>query len=263
MRAIPSDLDPSVVAAIDAQLDAAERDDGVRMLWAIESGSRAWGFPSPDSDYDARFLYLRPTATYLSPWPTRDVLEWPPDGVFDVNGWDLAKALRLLVKGNATVTEWLRSPIVYRGDPDFRDRLLALAEDVLDRALLGRHYLHVGTQQWDLAREGSLKKVFYSLRPAAVLNWMRTNPERVVPPMTLRAALEESDAPAEVIAETRRLIELKSTTREMGRGVAPQVIADFVRTELERAHAAYDDVEPTGRADARARCEDFFRSVVA
>jgi predicted nucleotidyltransferase len=262
MRAIPSALDAAVVAAIDRRLDEAERDNDVRIAWAIESGSRAWGFPSPDSDYDARFIYVRPSASYLSPWPTRDVLEWPPDGVFDVNGWDLAKALRLLVKGNATVTEWLRSPIVYRGDTSFRDDLIRLAEHVLDPVLLGRHYLHVGRQQWDLAQAGSLKKLFYSLRPAAVLRWLAANPHSTVPPMTLQEALAECDAPAAVVEESARLVELKTITREMGAGIAPPVIVDFVETELARAHAVFESAVPAPRAEAIARCEDFFRAAV-
>lgn len=105
MRAVPATLDSAVVAGIDARLDQLERKHGVRIAWAIESGSRAWGFPSPDSDYDARFLYIRDRSEYLTPWPRRDVIETPLDKVFDVNGWDLIKALRLLVKGNGTVTE--------------------------------------------------------------------------------------------------------------------------------------------------------------
>lgn len=262
MRAIPPSLDPGVVAAIDLRLTEAERDHDMRIAWAIESGSRAWGFPSPDSDYDARFLYVRPSAAYLSPWTMRDVLEWPPDGIYDVNGWDLAKALRLLVKGNATVTEWLRSPIVYRGDEAFRDDFLDLAEAVLDPVLLGRHYVHVGLQQWDLAQSGSLKKVFYSLRPAAVLAWLAANPGRVVPPMTLQEALTQSDAPAAVVEESTRLVELKAVTREMGRGEAPAAIVDFVHTQLDQARAIYEDATPAPRTEAIARCEEFFRIVV-
>ena len=76
------------------------RSTGARIPWAIESGSRAWGFPSPDSDYDCRFLFIRPRDQYLSLWPARDVMEPPLDKTYDVNGWDLAKAVKLVVKGN-------------------------------------------------------------------------------------------------------------------------------------------------------------------
>lgn len=88
----------------------------MRIPWAIESGSRAWGFPSPDSDYDCRFIFVRPRDHYLALWPARDVIETPLDTTFDVNGWDLAKAVRLIAKGNATAIEWLRSSIVYAGE---------------------------------------------------------------------------------------------------------------------------------------------------
>ncbi|WP_278256068.1 nucleotidyltransferase domain-containing protein [Nocardioides convexus] len=96
-------------------------DHGVRVPWAIESGSRAWGFASPDSDYDCRFFFVRPSAAYAALWPARDVIETPLEGLLDVNGWDLGKAIRLATAGNATVGEWLRSPWVYDGDPAFRD----------------------------------------------------------------------------------------------------------------------------------------------
>lgn len=112
MLAIPASLDADVVAEIDRRLASVSRDYGVRVPWAIESGSRAWGFPSPDSDYDCRFIFVRPADAYLGLWPASDVIETPLDTVFDVNGWDLAKAVRLVSRGNATAIEWLRSPIV-------------------------------------------------------------------------------------------------------------------------------------------------------
>ena len=124
MRTIPDTMDASIVSAVDDRLRRVSDDNQVVIPWAIESGSRAWGFPSPDSDYDCRFMYVRRRNDYLSPWPQRDVIETPLDKVFDVNGWDVIKAVRLLVKGNATVTEWLRSPIIYSGDESFREGML-------------------------------------------------------------------------------------------------------------------------------------------
>lgn len=126
MRCVPDDFDPAVVAAIDARLADVAVEQGVRIPWAIESGSRAWGFASPDSDYDCRFFFVRPLSAYTALWPPRDVIETPLDGLLDVNGWDLGKAVRLATAGNATVGEWLRSPHVYDGDAAFRDALLDL-----------------------------------------------------------------------------------------------------------------------------------------
>jgi predicted nucleotidyltransferase len=105
MRSIPDSFAAEEVTAIDARLDAVVRDEQVAIPLAIESGSRAWGFASPDSDYDCRFLYLRRRRDYLALWPPRDVIETPLDGLLDVNGWDVAKALRLILKGNAVVIE--------------------------------------------------------------------------------------------------------------------------------------------------------------
>jgi len=261
VRAIPESMDAATVAAIDRRLDGIEASEGVTILWGIESGSRAWGFPSPDSDYDCRFLYMRGLGDYLSPWPPRDVIETPLDKVFDVNGWDLAKALRLLVKGNGTLTEWLRSPIVYRGDPVFRDQFLSLAEQVTDRALLGRHYRHVGLHQLTGERP-SLKRFLYALRPAAVLHWLDAHPDRAVPPMELMTALEDGDAPTEVRIAAADLIALKAATHEFGHGEVPDVLARFVDTELTRAERFESAVRPDP-AEAQKLCEAFFERVVA
>lgn len=108
-----------IVSEIKEKLDEIERKEGVRILHAIESGSRAWGFVSPDSDYDVRFVYVRPKEDYLRLDEPRDVIEWQLDEVLDINGWDLKKALLQFAKGNATLYEWSSSPIVYRTTDDW------------------------------------------------------------------------------------------------------------------------------------------------
>ena len=264
MRNIPDSLDPAVVAEIDDRLERVAGEEGVTISWAVESGSRAWGFPSPDSDYDCRFLYLRPKHDYLSLWSHRDVIETPLDKVFDVNGWDLAKALRLLLKGNATVVEWLASPIVYRGDTVLREGLLELADEVIDPARVGRHYLHVGRNQWDQSSEVvPLKKVFYALRPAAALRWLRKHPGSAVAPMDLATLLREGEAPAEVVGRSEELMALKSVTRELGTGVFPRALASFALSEFELAHVAYEGVDPGIEAWKTTRVDDYFRSLLA
>lgn len=144
LRSIPPHFDVERLADVDARLAGIVRDHRVTIGLAIESGSRAWGFPSPDSDYDCRFLFVRPMEDYLSPWQKRDVIETPLEDDMDVNGWELGKAIKLLLKGNAVVIEWLMSPIVYAGVPEFRDGLLGLANAHTDRAAVARHYLHLG-----------------------------------------------------------------------------------------------------------------------
>jgi predicted nucleotidyltransferase len=140
-------LAPSAVAAVDEALSSIKREHKVRIPLAIESGSRAWGFPSPDSDYDCRFIFVRPTDQLVTLWPARDVIELPIEGDLDVSGWELGKALRLLLKGNAVVIEWLMSPIIYGAVIEFRDELIAFAESFADPVRIQSHYLHLGARQ--------------------------------------------------------------------------------------------------------------------
>ncbi|MET4223783.1 nucleotidyltransferase domain-containing protein [Oerskovia enterophila] len=265
MRLVPPSLDPAVVSSIDDRLETLTVTERVAIPWAVESGSRAWGFPSPDSDYDCRFVYVRAPEDYLGPWPRRDVLETPLDAVLDVNGWDLVKAVQLLVKGNATIVEWLESEIVYRGDEDFRDGLRELASDVVDRGALVRHYAYLGSRQRDRWEGGdaSLKKVFYALRPAAVLRWLRVHPDASSPPLDLRTLLAQGETSTALQDAVGELVALKAVTREMGTGAAGAVIGRFVTEELELAHGGSGSpVERTSRAEARERAEHYFRAAV-
>jgi predicted nucleotidyltransferase len=260
MRAIPDSFDPTVVADIDRRLEGVESAHGVTIPLAIESGSRAWGFPSPDSDYDARFLFVRPVEDYLRLTPLRDVVETPLDEVFDVNGWDVRKALGLLVRGNATVVEWLRSPIVYGGDPVFRDGMLELAGRVLDRERVIDHYLHIGLRH-AAQPDAKLKRFFYALRPAATLRWLRVHPHRTVAPMDLPTLIEESGASADIAEAVAELIAVKAVTRELGAGEPPAVLRRFVQDEFAAAadravHSRSDLAAATVETDA------FFRTLV-
>ena len=260
MRAVPSDLDPAVVAEIDRRLETVAADESVSIPWAIESGSRAWGFPSPDSDYDCRFLFVRRREDYLSLWPRRDVIETPLDKTFDVNGWDLAKAIRLLARGNATTIEWLRSPIVYGGEGDFRDELLTLAEAIVERDAIGRHYLHVAHRQRTGA--ASLKRFFYALRPASALRWLQTHPHAAVPPMDLPTLLDEGDVGDDVRRAAHDLIALKAQTRELGAGTPPAVLERFVVAQLEAAEEFETAAPVKDPAHVRALTDEYFRTAV-
>lgn len=264
LRSISPDLDPHAVASVDRILDEIVETHGVRIGLAVESGSRAWGFPSPDSDYDGRFIYVRPGRDALTIWPRRDVIETPLVGDMDVNGWDLAKALRLLLKGNAVVVEWLQSPIVYRGEPWFRDALLAFADRWLDRGAVARHYLHLGQRQKILHLDGQtevpLKKVFYALRPAVALRWLRMRPDQAVAPMHFPSLVSEADLPTEVVAIVSDLIERKAVTREMGDGLIPAPIMAMLDAEFADAEAMAA-VAPSASPEAKAAADDLFAAM--
>jgi predicted nucleotidyltransferase len=267
LRDIPASMDPDTVRLIDARLDIVRREHNVAIPLAIESGSRAWGFPSPDSDYDCRFIYVRRREDYLSLFPVRDVIETPLDKTFDVNGWDVAKALRLLLKGNAVVIEWLTSPIIYAADAAFRTDFHALAARLADRQLVGRHYLHLGERQrrayFADGTQIPLKKLFYALRPAAALRWLRCHPSEAVAPMHFQTLLHGCDAPPELLALVDDLIARKAVTRELGTGELPALIAAFVDTEFGVARDVFEAGPRVTTVEAEAEAQAFFHDTLA
>ncbi|GLK57435.1 hypothetical protein GCM10008170_34550 [Methylopila capsulata] len=260
-------MDDAIVRMIDSRLDDVRRSEGVAIPLAIESGSRAWGFPSPDSDYDRRFVFVRPSEHYLSPWQRRDVIETPLDGDLDVNGWELGKAIRLLLKGNAVIVEWLRSPVAYGVDETFRTAFLELAENVADRNLIALHYLHLGLRQRNAyfsdRKAVALKKIFYAVRPAAALRWLRRHPDAAIAPMRFQTLIEECDPPSDVRSVLADLVERKSVTRELGTAPLPASIATFVDGEFEAATAAFSKAPPAERRREIELAEQFFRRMVA
>jgi uncharacterized protein len=253
LRTLSPGFDPIVVAAIDARLDAVQREHHATVLLAIESGSRAWGFPSPDSDYDCRFIYVRRREDYLTLYPPRDVIEFPLEGTLDVNGWDLAKALRLLLKGNAVVIEWLTSPYAYAGDAEFREEALALAKVAAHQTAIARHYLHLGERQrrtyFADERAVEIKKLFYALRPAMALRWLRLHPGAAVAPMHFPTLVAESELPPEVTTIVRDLLARKALTRELGSAPLPAPIAALIDAEFGAAREHWPEAvaapEPT------------------
>lgn len=107
-------MERDIQKEIREKLREIEEKEQVFILLAVESGSRAWGIASPDSDYDVRFIYVRKPEDYLRLDPVKDVIEWHLDEVLDINGWDLKKALIQFQRGNAALFEWAQSPIVYQ-----------------------------------------------------------------------------------------------------------------------------------------------------
>ncbi|MEM8848686.1 MAG: nucleotidyltransferase domain-containing protein [Pseudomonadota bacterium] len=224
-------------ARIEAELTRIETDENARILLAIESGSRAWGFHSGDSDYDVRFVYVRPVDWHLTLAPGRDVIERPLDDELDISGWDLRKALNLMLSGNAVIGEWIRSPIIYRRAPAAED-LGGLATRLLTRRPATWHYLRLLQRQKErLAGPGGgirLKRLFYTVRPALSLRWMRLH-DRAFPPMHMDALMAETDLPDDIRTEIDALITLKMSRPESGEmDTHPTAILAFIQTEAER-----------------------------
>jgi predicted nucleotidyltransferase len=255
-------------AVLDA-LAAIERDHDVRIVYACESGSRGWGFSSPDSDYDARFVYVHKQPWYLTinercgpNEPQRDVIELPIDSELDVSGWDLRKALRLLSKSNPTLSEWLRSPIVYREDGALSAGLRALAEEFYSPVAAWHHYLSMarGTFRGHLqGEEIRTKKYLYVLRPVLACQWI----ERAEgpPPMAFEDLLARLLPDGPVREAVDALLVRKRQSAEVAAGPRIAAISDFLEAELERMQAA-SPVLAAGKGNAD-RLDDFFRAALA
>jgi predicted nucleotidyltransferase len=166
------------------KLSEIEQSEDVKILYACESGSRAWGFASPDSDFDVRFIYTRRLDDYLSITDTPDVLGLPVNEILDIGGWDIKKALKLFLKSNSPLYEWLQSPIIYRKNPDFTMELQSLMPVYYSLRSGGNHYLSMAnnTLRDDLQLEQvKLKRYFYALRPTLACQWIIER--EAVPPM--------------------------------------------------------------------------------
>lgn len=222
---------------IENRLAAIEAEDEVRLLLAIESGSRAWGFPSPDSDYDVRFIYVRPRRDYLALRPVRDVIERPIVDEIDLNGWDIRKGLGLMLKNNSVLSEWIESPIHYRDADPFIARLAKLEDRYFDPQSYALHYANLGkgaVARWfEQGEDIAVKRYFYALRPALAIRVLRLDPSRR-PPMQLQALMARADLPSTLSDEIDRLVELKAETREAGMATRVEALEAMIVDELGR-----------------------------
>ena len=224
-------------AEILRRLDEVEGNYSVKILFACESGSRAWGFASSDSDYDVRFIYVSPPAWYLSVdlEEKRDVIETPVEGLWDVTGWDLRKALRLYRKSNPPLLEWLRSPIVYRQYSEAAKKMRALLPAFYSPVACMYHYLHMarGNYRGYLQSETvRTKKYFYVLRPLLACRWIER--DIGVVPMEFERLLNGAAIPVRVRVEIDGLLARKRSAVEIVEGPRNAVLSDFIEAEFLR-----------------------------
>ena len=228
---------PNIRAEIEARLTDVARQEGVRYLMAVESGSRAWGFPSPDSDYDVRFLYIRPRKDYLRLRPVRDVIERPIVDDIDLNGWDIRKALGLLLKHNAVLSEWIESPIRYVGDDPIIERLADLTTRHFNPRGYAKHYASMGRNtvtRWFAEDEQiAVKRYFYALRPALSIRALRIDPARR-PPMSMQSLMQAAEVKDALALQIDELIARKAQTREAENTIRLPDIEQLIESELDR-----------------------------
>lgn len=219
------------------RLAAVEEKEGVRILLAIESGSRAWGFASPNSDFDVRFIYARPQEWYLSVdlEDKRDVIEYPIVDDIDLNGWDVRKALQLFWRSNPAVIEWIQSPINYIDQGGFKTGMQQLLDSVytLEKGIY--HYRSMAKTNYRgylMADMVPLKKYFYVLRPLLATRWIETY--RTAPPIEFAALLHLLPEGEGLLEEIQTLLERKKLALE--KELAPRIdkLNLFIEAELAR-----------------------------
>ncbi len=258
-KAATTGVEAGARAEIERRLAAIEAEEGVEILLAVESGSRAWGFASPDSDYDARFLYRHPGNWYLSVRESRDVIERPIIDDYDLNGWDLRKALRLLLKSNPPLYEWLRSPIVYRDRGGFRAALTNLAEAHYAQRVLAHHYRNIARGHWRRDFHGhdrvKRKKYLYIVRALLAVGWLRRHES--LPPMNFQELMAGQDLPADFVAAAEALIIAKATAPELGEAPPVPALDAWILAALKAAEGFIQKLPPRP-ADLQA-VDAFFR----
>ena len=218
------------------RLQSAEAEHSVRILYACESGSRAWGFASPDSDYDVRFIYVRDRDWYLSfdIERRRDVIEYPIVDDIDCSGWDIRKTLYLFTRTNGALLEWLHSPITYLERGRVAQDLRELASRSFNSTALCYHYSHMArrnAREYMFGDKVRLKKYFYVLRPLLAIQHIEQG--KGIPPVSFEE-LVEAVAPSSIRQSIAGLLTLKRNTEELGVGNPIPEIGQFIESELDR-----------------------------
>jgi uncharacterized protein len=229
----------STVQAIQNELSQIEKTEDVTVLFACESGSRAWGFESTDSDYDIRFIYLRPTFQYLAMKRGRDVIEKPLNKSIDLSGWDLIKALELFRKSNPPLLEWIQSPIMYRSTSSLIERLKVLLPQYYSPKACMYHYHHMaeGNFRAYLKKdEVWTKKYFYVLRPVLACLWIEKG--LGVIPTEFYKLVDALVIDKELREEIDKLIAEKKSGLELKKGPRNEIISSFVEHHILRLNGA-------------------------
>ena len=256
-------MEDRVTAAIQETLQRLEQEEDIIVLLAVESGSRAWGFPSTDSDYDVRFIYIRRPEWYLSIdlENRRDVIERPIEDAIDLSGWDIRKALKLFQKSNPPLLEWLQCPIVYRERFSLADRLRGLLPEFNSPKATFFHYLHMARGNIREYLKGDMvwrKKYFYVLRPLLAMRWIDQGRGPV--PIEFQKLVDATLDDPVLIAAIANLVSAKMAGAELDQGPRIPTISNFIADEMTRLEqTAYDRVDA---APEFGKLNELFRAML-
>ncbi|MBQ9982324.1 MAG: nucleotidyltransferase domain-containing protein [Oscillospiraceae bacterium] len=227
---------------VPKKLHEIEKEYNVTILLAVESGSRAWGFASPDSDFDVRFIYKRPKNEYLKLNTDHDVIELPVDDTWDVNGWDLDKTLKLLFKSNPTLFEWINSPLCYY-KTDFTDKIKPVLNEYFSVKNTVYHYLNTARNNMKIYLSGEKihpKKYFYALRPVLACLWVL---EHQTPPPVLFSELTKTMLPDNLLPSLDYLLDIKMNNPEKAEIAPVRDIDEFLRQHIEEIDKVMESLQ--------------------
>ncbi len=235
-----SEYEGKMESLIQSKLKEIEEKNTIKVLHAVESGSRAWGFASPDSDYDVRFMYIRPLEYYLKLEETKDFLDWELNELLDINGWDITKALRQFHRSNATLFEWANSPIVYKTTDEWKD-IYHVAKEYFSLKSTMYHYYGTARKNYEkylTEKDVKYKKYFYVLRPILAYKWIR---EKQCPPPVLFQELVDFVLEDEMKGLVERLTRIKMQMTESEKGPVISELNAWIEqnlTQMEQEMAA-------------------------
>lgn len=231
----------SIEELVGRKLKEIEERENIRVLHAAESGSRAWGIASPDSDYDVRFVYVRPMDFYLKLQDKKDFIDWELNQVLDINGWDITKALQHFYKSNATLYEWGNSPIIYKTTPQW-EKIMKLAEEYFSGKSAMYHYYGTARKNYEAYLMEDMvkyKKYFYVLRPILACKWIE---KKKCPPPVLFQTLAEEILEKEMKPAVDRLVEAKLQMTESEKRGKIQELNDYIQENLEYYQALLSEM---------------------
>ncbi len=234
------------------KLGEIEKENNIKILYAVESGSRGWGFASQDSDYDVRFIYAHTADWYLSIEDKKDFIEVPINSLLDINGWDIRKALLHYKKSNPTLLEWLSSPIIYSENYCTAQKLRELLPDYFSSVPTIYHYLHIARRKFEdvmSTDQVKIKKYFYILRPILACMWIEK--KNTMPPMEFSKLMAELQLEDILVDEIYKLLDKKTSGLEIDIEPKSQIIIDFLGSRIEH----YEQYLKTVRKDKKSDYE--------
>lgn len=241
------------------KISEIQQKENVTILHAVESGSRAWGFASPDSDYDVRFIYVRNKNDYLRLEKVRDVIEWELNDIYDINGWDISKTLRLLHNSNPTVFEWIHSPVVYSSH-DIIKTLTPEIDSFFSCKSGIYHYISTALSNSKYLRDEyiKLKKYFYVIRPLLACRWIIENK---TPPPVLFQELFESVADDNIKPIISELVRIKTEVPETEKGKHIPELDYYIEKSITEIRKYADSMKDDKKRDWKQLDEIFLKCI--